>query len=164
MRSQGSEHLFFRHFTEQGRLDGLCILLVTHLLPDRPQFIQALDQIGRIGAILPKPKSVHGPTLTWAQQHYPVLPLNRQWTNTPQGVIEHIAPLVAPHERLIILDIGGYFAKTQVTLSEYFGPRFLGVVEMTENGHQRYEQEVLATPVISVARSPSSRLRISRLV
>ncbi len=74
MRSQGSEHLFFRHFTEQGRLDGLCILLVTHLLPDRPQFIQALDQIGRIGAILPKPKSVHGPTLTWAQQHYPVLP------------------------------------------------------------------------------------------
>lgn len=154
MRSQGSEHLFFRHFTEQGRLDGLCILLVTHLLPDRPQFIQALDQIGRIGAILPKPKSVHGPTLTWAQQHYPVLPLNRQWTNTPQGVIEHIAPLVAPHERLIILDIGGYFARTQVTLSEYFGPRFLGVVEMTENGHQRYEQEVLATPVISVARSP----------
>ncbi|HDT5890977.1 TPA: adenosylhomocysteinase [Aeromonas hydrophila subsp. hydrophila] len=154
MRSQGSEHLFFRHFTEQGRLDGLCILLGTHLLPDRPQFIQALDQIGRIGAILPKPKSVHGPTLTWAQQHYPVLPLNRQWTNTPQGVIEHIAPLVAPHERLIILDIGGYFARTQVTLSEYFGPRFLGVVEMTENGHQRYEQEVLATPVISVARSP----------
>ena len=154
MRSQGSEHLFFRHFTGQGRIDGLCILLVTHLLPDRPRFIDALGQIGRIGAILPKPKSVHGPTLEWVSQHYPVLPLNRRWTNEPDSIIQQIAPLVAPHERLLILDIGGYFAKTQVILSEYFGPRFLGVVEMTENGHQRYEQEVLATPVVSVARSP----------
>lgn len=154
MRSQGSEHLFFRHFTRQGRIDGLCILLVTHLLPDRPRFIEALSRIGRIGAILPKPKSVHGPTLEWVSQHYPVLPLNRRWTNDPDSIIQQIAPLVAPHERLLILDIGGYFAKTQVILSEYFGPRFLGVVEMTENGHQRYEQEVLATPVVSVARSP----------
>ena len=83
-----------------------------------------------------------------------MLPLNRRWTNDPDSLIQQIAPLVAPHERLLILDIGGYFAKTQVILSEYFGPRFLGVVEMTENGHQRYEQEVLATPVVSVARSP----------
>ena len=154
MHSQGSEHLFFRHFTEQGRLGDLCILLVTHLLPDRPQFIQVLDGVGRVGAILPKPKSVHGPTLAWAQQHYPVLPLNRHWTSDPEGVIAQIAPLVEPHERLIILDIGGYFAKTQAILAEHFGARFLGVVEMTENGHQRYEQEVLAAPVISVARSP----------
>ncbi|UAK71154.1 adenosylhomocysteinase [Aeromonas enteropelogenes] len=154
MRSQGSEHLFFRHYIDQGRIDGLCILLVTHLLPDRPRFIEALGQMGRIAAILPKPKSVHAPTLEWVSRHYPVCTLNRQWTNDPDGVIAQIAPLVAPHERLIILDIGGYFAKTQATLSEYFGPRFLGVVEMTENGHQRYEQEVLATPVVSVARSP----------
>jgi len=57
LRSQGSEHLFFRHFTEQGRLGDLCILLVTHLLPDRPHFIQVLDRVGRVGAILPKPKA-----------------------------------------------------------------------------------------------------------
>ena len=50
------------------------------------------------------------------------------------------------HERLIILDIGGYFAKSQAVLAEHFGARFLGVVEMTENGHQRYEQEHLAAP------------------
>ena len=87
MHSQGSEHLFFRHFTEQGCLGDLCILLVTHLLPDRPDFIQVLDRVGRVGAILPKPKSVHGPTLAWAQQHYPVLPLNRHWTSDPGEVI-----------------------------------------------------------------------------
>ena len=50
------------------------------------------------------------------------------------------------HERLIILDIGGYFAKSQAVLAEHFGARFIGVVEMTENGHQRYEQESLAAP------------------
>ena len=154
MHSQGSEHLFFRHFTEQGCLGDLCILLVTHLLPDRPDFIQVLDRVGRVGAILPKPKSVHGPTLAWAQQHYPVLPLNRHWTSDPGEVIAQIAPLVMSHERLIILDIGGYFAKSQAVLAEHFGARFIGVVEMTENGHQRYEQESLAAPVISVARSP----------
>lgn len=154
MHSQGSEHLFFRHFTEQGCLGDLCILLVTHLLPDRPDFIQVLDRVGRVGAILPKPKSVHGPTLAWAQQHYPVLPLNRHWTSDPGEVIAQIAPLVMSHERLIILDIGGYFAKSKAVLAELFGARFIGVVEMTENGHQRYEQESLAAPVISVARSP----------
>lgn len=154
MRSQGSEHLFFRHFIGQPRLEDLCILLVTHLLPDRPHFIEVLDRVGRVGAILPKPKSVHGPTLNWAQQRYPVLPLDRHWTSDPQGVIARISPLIEAHERLIILDIGGYFAKTQAVLSEHFGERFIGVVEMTENGHQRYEQEPLAAPVVSVARSP----------
>ncbi|MFG0835032.1 adenosylhomocysteinase [Aeromonas bivalvium] len=154
MRSQGSEHLFFRHFTRQGPIEGLCILLVTHLLPDRPHFIQALAQVGRIGAILPKPKSAHGETLAWACQHFPVLELNRQWSNCPQQVVARIAPLVAAHERLVILDIGGYFARTQAQLAECFGPRFLGVVEMTENGHQRYALEPLMAPVLSVARSP----------
>jgi adenosylhomocysteinase len=154
LRSQGSEHLFFRHFTRQGPIEGLCIVLVTHLLPDRPHFIQALAQIGRIGAILPKPKSVHEATLGWARQHFPVRDLNRQWSNCPQEVITQLAPLVAAHERLIILDIGGYFARTQAQIAAFFGPRFLGVVEMTENGHQRYELEPLSAPVLSVARSP----------
>ncbi|PJG59729.1 adenosylhomocysteinase [Aeromonas cavernicola] len=154
MRYQGSGNLFFRHFTAQGPIENLSILLVTHLLPDRPDFIEALARIGRIAAILPKPKSVHGPTLEQVVQRYPVLPLDRQWTNDPSTLIERIAPLVASNERLIILDIGGYFAKTQAALHEYFGPRFLGVVEMTENGHQRYEKESLSAPVLSVARSP----------
>lgn len=154
MRNQGVERYFFDHFTADGPLQGLCFLLVTHLLPDRPRFIEALSRIGRVGAIFPKPKSIHAPTLAWAEAHYPVMGLDRHWTQDAREVVARIDALLASDERLLILDIGGYFAGVLSPLKAHFGERFLGVVEMTENGHQRYEEETLAVPVLSVARSP----------
>lgn len=154
MHHIGVEHRFFHHFTAEGTTPDLCILLVTHLLPDRPLFIETLAQIGRIGAILPKPKSIHADTLAWVARQYPIIELDRCWTASPGDVLARVLPLLRPHERLLILDIGGYFAATLVALHRALGERFLGVVEMTENGHQRYEAQVAPqVPVLSVARS-----------
>lgn len=56
---------------------------------------------------------------------------------------------------VVLVDIGGYFAPCLDTLVEKFSGRVLGVVEDTENGHQRYAAlDHLSCPVVSVARSP----------
>ena len=55
---------------------------------------------------------------------------------------------------VILLDIGGYFAPIINRLAEANPNKIVGVVEDTENGHQKYESiKDLKVPVISVARS-----------
>jgi adenosylhomocysteinase len=56
----------------------------------------------------------------------------------------------------VLLDIGGYFAEVVEVAAVNEGHVMpLGIVEDTENGHQRYEiVRGLSLPVLSVARSP----------
>ncbi|WP_327178071.1 adenosylhomocysteinase [Streptomyces sp. NBC_01335] len=61
----------------------------------------------------------------------------------------------AAGERLVLLDVGGYFAPVLDDLCARYSGTILGVVEDTENGHKRYaEVGKLPCPVVSVARSP----------
>lgn len=65
----------------------------------------------------------------------------------------------------MIIDIGGYFAHSLMDIIAQYGARFYGVVEDTENGHQKYEKEIDKyldkhssepidrIPIMSVARS-----------
>jgi adenosylhomocysteinase len=63
----------------------------------------------------------------------------------------HIEKLSKP---IILIDIGGYFAPTINDLCSIFGNKIIGIVEDTENGHQKYQSiKDLKLPVISVARS-----------
>jgi adenosylhomocysteinase len=59
------------------------------------------------------------------------------------------------HPALVLLDVGGYFAPSLHHLCAQFSGDIVGVVEDTENGHQRYATlDKLPCPVFSVARSP----------
>jgi adenosylhomocysteinase len=59
------------------------------------------------------------------------------------------------NDDFVLLDIGGYFARTAGRVRESFGARFRGVVEDTENGLQKYlGARDLRYPVLQVARSP----------
>jgi adenosylhomocysteinase len=56
---------------------------------------------------------------------------------------------------VVLLDVGGYFTPALDHLCERFSGRIVGVVEDTENGHQRYlALDTPPCPVFSVARSP----------
>jgi adenosylhomocysteinase len=80
---------------------------------------------------------------------------------------ELINKSIDPEERFIIIDIGGYFSGfyedfIEKKLSFDRDRKFLGIVEDTENGHQKYEQVLarlkkkeskITIPVYSVARS-----------
>ena len=62
---------------------------------------------------------------------------------------------------VVILEIGGFFAKVAEDISLKLGDRLLGIVEDIEHGHRQYEKYIqkIACPVVSVARSNSSYLK-----
>lgn len=61
----------------------------------------------------------------------------------------------AAGERLVLLDVGGYFAPALTELCDRFSGEIVGVVEDTENGHRRYlDHDKPPCPIYSVARSP----------
>jgi adenosylhomocysteinase len=129
-------------------------LVITHLLPERPAFLDALTQLARVAAVLPKPKSQVPEVVDEVRRRYRVNQLSRDQFADPGLALDYLESTV-PGEDLVLLDIGGYFAPSLDVLAGKFSGRILGVVEDTENGHQRYQSlATLPCPVYSVARSP----------
>ena len=146
---------FFRRVTEQFPVGGpITSLIITHLLSERPAFLRAMAETSTVGAVLPKPKSVDQRTLDVVQSLYPVHDLSREQFADSTRALEYVED-TAGGQDVVLVDIGGYFAPSLGTVTEKFSGRVLGVVEDTENGHQRYAAlDHLQCPVISVARSP----------
>jgi len=145
-------HDFFEDVTSDFGLsqNDPALLLVTHLLPDRHYFLHALQKIADPIYIIPKPKSIHQPTFDAISKTHNVLQVTKEQLRDSQQA-EKLLYLVG--KQVVILDMGGYFAQAinYLANSEFL----LGSVEDTENGHQKYlAQTPLATPVLSVARSP----------
>lgn len=146
---------FFRRITAQFPAgQAITTLVITHLLPERPAFLHAMAAVSTIGAVLPKPRSIHQPTLDTVRRTLPVHDLSRErFTDETQAL--HYLEDTAGGRGVVLVDIGGYFASSLDALVEKFSGRILGVVEDTENGHQRYAAlGSLPCPVVSVARSP----------
>lgn len=134
--------------------DAVRSLLVTHLLPERPSFVRAVDRIAQVAAVLPKPKSVHRDAARTVSLAYPVDPLSRDQFADPDTALAYCEQRAAGRP-LVLLDVGGYFAPVLHELCDRFSGRIVGVVEDTENGHRRYlELGKPPCPVYSVARSP----------
>ena len=49
---------FFNEITKNFRKDKVKLILVTHLLIDRPPFIESLSKIMDVALIIPKPKTI----------------------------------------------------------------------------------------------------------
>jgi adenosylhomocysteinase len=129
-------------------------LLVTHLLPERPAFVRAVGAVSNLRAVLPKPKSVDPAARREVERTTPCDELSRETFADPDTAITYLETRTAG-EPVILLDVGGYFAPSLPELCARFSGRLLGVVEDTENGHQRYAGlGKLPCPVLSVARSP----------
>ncbi|WP_430379793.1 adenosylhomocysteinase [Streptomyces sp. B1-3] len=128
--------------------------LVTHLLPERPAFVQAVAAMTRLTAVLPKPKSIHPAAKREVEQTVPVDTLTREMFTEPDDALDYLESRAAG-ETVCLLDVGGYFAPTLAEVHSRFTGRIAGVIEDTENGHRRYaDLDKLPCPVISVARSP----------
>jgi adenosylhomocysteinase len=128
--------------------------VITHMLPDRPYFLDGLAALTTVGGVLPKPRSCDPPTLEAVATRYRCDPLNREQFADPGFVLSYLEQR-AGGRGVVLLDIGGYFAPTLTHLCARFSGRILGVVEDTENGLQKYvAQGKPPCPVVSVARSP----------
>lgn len=146
---------FFRQITSQFPADdAITTFVITHVLPERPAFLRAMAELSTLGAVLPKPRSIHQPTLDVVRRTFPVHELTRERFTDNTQALDYLED-TAGGQDVVLVDIGGYFAASLDTLVGKFSGRILGVVEDTENGHRRYATlNSLPCPVVSVARSP----------
>ncbi|WP_418155522.1 NAD(P)-dependent oxidoreductase [Actinoalloteichus caeruleus] len=129
-------------------------IAITHLLSGRPVFLRALASMTHLRAVLPKPKSIEQFALQEATADWQVDRLDRSKLSSPDEAVTYLESRAAG-ERVVLLDVGGYFAPALPELCARFSGEIVGVVEDTENGHRRYlDFDKLPCPVYSVARSP----------
>lgn len=146
---------FFENLSTKRPDEEIAFFIVSHLLPDKLDFFDAISNIGHIAAIIPKQKSINYETLVKAQEKYPILMLNREEiSNNHEATIDQLKTnLQYPDQGFVIMDIGGYFADILPKLKSN-NLNLLGIVEDTENGHQKYADRISGTKFYSVARSP----------
>lgn len=146
---------FDRVATRFAPTERVASLLVTHLLPERPAFVRGVGRTTELLAVLPKPKSIHDAARRQVEADgYMCDRLSRELFADADLALNYLEDRAAG-ERLVLADVGGYFAPALAEICDRFSGEIVGVVEDTENGHQRYaELEKLPCPVVSVARSP----------
>lgn len=145
-----------RFFTDVAKISpkfyGRFIIL-THLLPDRPELLSVLSTIAPISLIIAIPYSLDTNTLDSLQNDYLILTPTLDELFNPDYLSSVLANELEKGPR-ILLEIGGYFAFILQTIPLHIRNNLLGVIEDTEAGHRQYQQtSELPFPVISVARS-----------
>ncbi len=164
-------------------LDNIAFILVCHMAPTLYLYLEAIQNIGRIALIIPKgmQRSSAKQVCKYLENYQPELyktitqPLQdfdmdfndpdyyKKYVNHKDNVW---LSTINSGEKFIIVDIGGYFAEfyERIGLDREIlsDKRFLGIVEDTENGHQKYEKAISNLqaqgitsdiPIYSVARS-----------
>ncbi|MEV6036058.1 adenosylhomocysteinase [Nonomuraea sp. NPDC052116] len=152
---RGRVTAFFRRVADAIPVaDRPASLVITHLLAERPRFLEGVARISDVAAVLPKPRSINEAALRHVRAGMQVDDLNRSRFADPEQALAYVESRAAGRN-LVLLDVGGYWAPALEHLHTHFSGRIVGVVEDTENGHQRYlELGKLPCPVFSVARSP----------
>lgn len=152
-RDSARRRFYIRLVNDFGPVHRVNTIVVTHLLPDSFDFIDALARSTNLVGVIPKPKSIHPPTKKrLAECGIPILEISRS------EVVEKVKSLLNNStERAVLLDIGGWFSPLIGSLPTEVAERILGIVEDTRNGQNKYEAIAKATPfpypVVSVAES-----------
>jgi adenosylhomocysteinase len=152
---------YFSHLaTRLTRADGVVAVCVAHGVSNTVHFLTGIEQVVDVGLLLLKPKTAHTVIGTQLSDTYATFPLSREWAASSEDVVGVLESHGLAHKSIVIVDIGGYFAKTFGSIAsrvEEKGGTILGVLEGTENGWQEYERSIdpsCSVPVVSVARSP----------
>ncbi|MEU7894230.1 adenosylhomocysteinase [Nonomuraea sp. NPDC049152] len=154
VRPASGAEAFFADLAEDMPRTGATSLAITHLLPGQMEFLTALDHVAQVSAVLPKPTSVDRRTRDQIAASYRCDPLDRARFADPGWLATYLKER-AFGRRLVLADIGGYFAPALAEVCAALPGVIAGVVEDTENGLRRYlELDALPCPLYSVARSP----------
>ena len=93
------------------KLENISLVIITHLLPDKPRFIKELAKISNIELIIPKKKSINLEVLNELEKSYNFLFLEREQIKSSLFIFELFENIT---NKIIILDIGGYFAPINI--------------------------------------------------
>jgi len=147
-----------KYFKDIARLvpifDGQFIIL-THILEDRAEWLDAISSIAPIILIVAIPYSVHLPSFNKLKKDYKIVTPSLMQLCDAQYLKNLIADHLSTSSPTIVLEIGGYFAKVLQNFNSTLTDKLIGIVEDTESGHRKYEQiaNELHYPVVSIARS-----------
>lgn len=128
------------------------IIAVMHMIDTGIPYANTLDKYFTLEHIIPKPKSINKDLIRF----YPKDKILNLTRNDLQGIkfLKYLEK-IPEKNKIIFLDIGGYFSPVINGIKNKFGDRVIGVIEDTENGHQKYlKNNNISVPVVSVARSP----------
>lgn len=126
------------------------VIIVSHIVPDILPFIKTLQGLVKGLTVIPKPNSVSSTILAQIPKEI-ICSISR--TELKDELV--LQKLLPQNETSLIIDIGGYFANEQFVEFNNKEKRVLGIIEDTENGHQKYEElgNSVRLPIVSVARS-----------
>lgn len=163
---------------------NLYFIVVSHAVYDLELFLEALKNIGTIKKaifkgssknekIINKIKKTYGDDIskyrTKVGNEFKKHDITKEeLAERPEVIIDIVNDIKdfengdsnrSKKEKIIIIDIGGYFAPCMSVISEKYSYLFLGIVEDTENGHQKYQKVIADSkiPVYSVARCEQKR-------
>lgn len=129
-------------------------VIVTHILPDAFEFLDAIRQSTNLIGVVPKPKSVDEPTKDrLLNLGIPIIETAREDLRT------NLEPVLDQHNGnpTVLLDIGGWFEPLLPNIGEIGGGNILGIVEDTKNGENKYveyaKENAIDRPIVSVAES-----------
>ena len=139
--------------SSERKIHATNFVVVVHLLPTLPAYLRALQQIGDIKVIIFKgakeaDRPLHMKEMAkWVEENKEFTGAVRKLTKDDLRSSRKVVDLLSDvssngRKEIIIMDIGGYFAPC---LRELTDPsccndkwKLLGIVEDTENGHQKY--------------------------
>ena len=151
LNEMSKKHKLFFDFLEfefDFKKNDTDIIGVFHILPDFLIFSEAINKIANLKLVIPKPNSINKDILSKVEDKYNIR------TDINRNNIEEIIKEIDPKRKTIFLDIGAYFSEIKDELKSILGENFLGIIEDTENGHQKYLKKELDFNFYSVARSP----------
>lgn len=127
-------------------------VLLIHIVKDSIEFINKIEKIGNIAVLIAIPYSLDEKILKKLKK-YNIVKAKLEHLYQETYLFEIFKTYVCKTTPVILVEIGGYFAKIAQKISDYYS--LLGIIEDTEFGHRKYLdiQHNLAFPVISVARS-----------
>lgn len=143
--------------------EKISLIVVQHVVPNTLPFFRSINKAFHVACVIPKPKSINSATMDFLEQsddRLKIMHITRKQSSDQGFLKEHVFTLVPDENKVVILDVGGYFSEAIDVIYEWFGDRFIGIVEDTENGHQKYQSALdkknnkLPFPIFSVARSP----------
>ena len=156
----GDDHHFFSEIIKNISEQTTKLVVVLHAVPGVEVFVDFLHQVCPIALLLPKQSSMDSKVVDRLAQSYPVLHYSRNDINQHSESLFLDLDTHVQRDPFAIIDVGGYFAPFLRELGETFKHQLIGIVENTENGHQKYESQITSEtdkptfPIISVARSP----------
>jgi len=133
--------------------ENLSLIIVTHLLPDRPVFIETLSRHFGIQHVIAIPYSTNELVAGWVSQRFPLWRPTLSELQDGEGLRKIVH--TKGDNKAILAEIGGYGAGLLGGQDELAKSRILGVVEGTEAGLRAYQSiSAPAVPVVCLSLSP----------